>query len=91
MTKKTIKVRNPKSDGENIEVEEFYNEDADLMGLRFVDVDGQRKYIVKAHGQYGMWVIHSENGGGVDDSLKGMFTSMADAERAIERYLNHKA
>lgn len=82
------KSRNPKTDGETIDLHEAMEENPDLMSLRIVENDtDERTFRIEAHNPYALWKIIPSKGPAPKD-LSGLYTSESDARAAIERYLN---
>ena len=79
------KIRNPKTDGEDIDTEKDFEEHEDLMAVRVVEVE-DRSFKVHQKNPYALWYIQTDRGP-VPKALEGSFTSPHEAEKALKRYM----
>ena len=81
------KTRNPKTDGETIDLEQELEDEPDMMALRIVETK-DRSFKVVQHNPYALWKIKPDHGP-LPEALSGLYTSINDAEFAIERYVKN--
>jgi len=93
------KVINPLSDGNQHlrevpegEVEEITRTPGTkkygITNHRLVEI-GERRFRLNCHDPYGFWYIVPQTGGVLPDKLKGSFTSVLEAEKALTVYINN--
>lgn len=87
---KKVKTKNPKTDDfitTNQRIE--YEPEDDEMGRRIVEVDGEEKFTVVQKDPFALWYIKNKSNK-VPKQLSGMFTSIGEAEKAINSFVNAK-
>jgi len=82
-----LKKNNPRSDNYvfDKDLEEVVE---DQIGVRSFEHPDGRKFVVRCKDPYGHWHI-SPRKGPVPAALKGAYTSVLDAELAIQRYCSN--
>lgn len=85
-TKETVVKNARDEDFEHKSIERLKPDDDEVMGIRVITA-GNREFTVKAHDRYSLWHIKPKKGP-VPKELSGQYTSVEQAQRAIEIYVN---
>lgn len=79
--------KNPKTLGDEFLNDKFVDipEDDEDIGRRILDVDG-KEFLLRKKDPFGFWEFHSANPGAKPLELRGTFTNIHNAERALAQY-----
>ena len=83
-----MKRSNPKTDGFIGDPEEVFEEDQ--MGVRHLEAEDGSQWTIVQRDPFALWEIRNKKGGKMPEKLSGAYTSVDNAEKAIQFYLNGK-